>query len=272
MKYSIYVLLCSIMLFSCKNQEQNNENSQTISPSAAPTEIEEDQMENEKDSISVQPISHASFMMKLNEKNIFVDPVGESEELKKLGNVDVILLTDIHGDHFNLDVLKAITQANTKIIAPKAVAEKLTDSLLTQTAVLNNGESLDLFEISIKAIPMYNLREEAKEFHTKGRGNGYLLEANKNRIYISGDTEDIPEMRNLKNIDLAFVCMNLPYTMPVEAAADAVLDFKPEKVYPYHYRGKSRMSDVGEFKNIVTTNDPEIKVQVLDWYKNSEEK
>ena len=98
---------------------------------------------------------------------------------------------------------------------------------------------------------MYNLREEAKKFHEKGRGNGYVIEKNDKRVYISGDTEDIPEMRSLQNIDIAFVCMNLPYTMTVENAASAVLDFKPNKVYPYHYRGTEGLSDVSKFKSLV---------------------
>jgi len=113
---------------------------------------------------------------------------------------------------------------------------------------------------------MYNLREEALKFHTKGRGNGYVLTINKERIYFSGDTEDIPEMRNLKNIDKAFVCMNLPYTMTVENAADAVLEFKPKEVYPYHYRGTGGLSDVEKFKQIVAEKNKAIKVVQLDWY------
>ena len=98
---------------------------------------------------------------------------------------------------------------------------------------------------------MYNLTPERKNMHTKGRGNGYVVTMGGKRIYISGDTEDIPEMRELKNIDVAFVCMNLPYTMDVDHAADAVLAFKPRLVYPYHYRGKEQMSDVEQFKKLV---------------------
>jgi L-ascorbate metabolism protein UlaG (beta-lactamase superfamily) len=105
------------------------------------------------------------------------------------------------------------------------------------------------------------------KFHEKGRGNGYVLTLGMERIYISGDTEDIPEMRTLKNIDVAFVCMNLPYTMTVESAASAVLDFKPKKVYPYHYRGSDGKSDVDKFKTLVTEKNPDIKVLLLDWYK-----
>ena len=113
---------------------------------------------------------------------------------------------------------------------------------------------------------MYNLREEALKFHTKGRGNGYVLAINNERIYISGDTEDIPEMRNLKNIDKAFVCMNLPYTMTVKSAASAVLDFKPKTVFPYHYRGTDGLSDVNLFKTIVNDSIKSIKVELLNWY------
>ena len=131
---------------------------------------------------------------------------------------------------------------------------------------MNNGDSLTMAGIEIRAIPMYNLREEAKDLHVKGRGNGYIIERDGTRIYIAGDTEDIPEMRDLKNIDIAFIPMNLPYTMPVEAAADAVLEFKPKKVYPYHYKGKEGLSDVGKFKNIVETNSVNIEVVQLDWY------
>lgn len=126
-----------------------------------------------------------------------------------------------------------------------------------------------MMDVAIEAIPMYNLREEALKFHEKGRGNGYILTLGGERVYISGDTEDIPEMRNLENIDIAFVCMNLPYTMTVESAASAVLDFKPKKVYPYHYRGTEGLSDVGKFKTLVNEGDSSIDVIQLDWYPKS---
>ena len=113
---------------------------------------------------------------------------------------------------------------------------------------------------------MYNLTEDRKKFHTKGRGNGYVVTMGGKRIYISGDTEDIPEMRGLKDIDAAFVCMNLPYTMDVDHAAAAVLAFKPKIVYPYHYRGAKEMSDVEKFKTLVS-KDKSIEVRPLKWYK-----
>jgi L-ascorbate metabolism protein UlaG (beta-lactamase superfamily) len=102
--------------------------------------------------------------------------------------------------------------------------------------------------------------------HTKGRGNGYILNIGGKNIYISGDTQAIPEMRSLKNIDVAFVCMNLPYTMDVKEAANGVLAFKPKIVYPYHYRGKGGLSDVNEFKSLVNAGDPAIEVRLRNWY------
>jgi len=266
MKKIIFYSLIALTAFACKNDKKQTDNKQHISPA-----VSEDSTKKEiTDSIEVLPISHATFMMKLNQKTIIIDPVGGEKAFENIDQPDLILVTDIHGDHLNIETIEAIITEKTTLIAPKAVVEKLPESLSKQIVLLNNGQEKTIMDISVSAIPMYNLREEAKDFHVKGRGNGYLLEFNKKRIYISGDTEDIPEMRNLKNIDLAFVCMNLPYTMPVEAAADAVLDFKPKKVYPYHFRGKNGFSDVEKFKNIINTNNPEIKVDVLNWYPSEE--
>jgi L-ascorbate metabolism protein UlaG (beta-lactamase superfamily) len=132
--------------------------------------------------------------------------------------------------------------------------------------VLKNGEHTDQLGISIMAIPMYNLPESPTAMHTKGRGNGYVLGIGGKNIYLSGDTQGIPEMRALKNIDVAFVCMNLPYTMDVKEAADAVLAFKPTIVYPYHYRGRNGLSDVNAFKSLVGAGDPHIEVRLRNWY------
>ena len=112
---------------------------------------------------------------------------------------------------------------------------------------------------------MYNLTKERLKYHEKGRGNGYVITVDNKRIYISGDTEDIKEMRSLKDIDYAFVCMNLPYTMTVNQAASAVLEFKPKIVFPYHYRGKDGLSNVERFKNLVSM-DKKIEVVLMDWY------
>jgi L-ascorbate metabolism protein UlaG (beta-lactamase superfamily) len=128
--------------------------------------------------------------------------------------------------------------------------------------VLKNGETATLGDIKAEAIPMYNTTPDQLRYHPKGRGNGYVLTLGGKRVYISGDSEDIPEMRALKDIDVAFLCMNLPYTMTVEQAASAVRAFKPKIVYPYHSRG----SDLEKFKSLVGS-DSGVEVRLRDWYK-----
>lgn len=214
--------------------------------------------------IVVHPIGHATMVLQAGDRTIFVDPVGDSETFAYFGEPDLIVITDIHGDHLDADLVGDLTTVRTKIIAPQAVYEGLPLAERAQTRVLANGDVLAVDGIRIEAVPMYNLTD-GRDFHEKGRGNGYVLTLSEKRIYISGDTEDIPEMRELEDIHAAFVCMNLPYTMDVSAAADAVLAFKPRIVYPYHYRGKEGMSDVGEFRRLVSAN-PGIEVRLLDWY------
>ena len=146
------------------------------------------------------------------------------------------------------------------------MVELLPVRLQAKCSLIANGEEVELDNVLIKGIPMYNLPESPDAFHPKGRGNGYELTMGGERIYISGDTQGIPEMRALKNIDVAFVCMNLPYTMDVDEAADAVVAFKPKVVYPYHYRGTDGFSDVKKFKALVQAKDPAIEVRLVDWY------
>lgn len=223
-----------------------------------------------KSEIKIIPIEHATMVLEYKNVVIYVDPVGGAEKFTEQKSPSLILVTDIHGDHMSAETLAGVTTKNTKIIAPKAVVEQLPDSLKSHISVLANFENehykSSSTDINIEAIPMYNLREEALKFHEKGRGNGYVLTMGGKRVYISGDTEDIPEMRSLKDIDMAFVCMNLPYTMTVDSAASAVLDFKPKTVYPYHYRGTNGFSDVEKFKTLVNSKNKSIDIELLNWY------
>lgn len=222
----------------------------------------------EPDSLEIIPIEHATMILAYKDAVIYVDPVGGTQMFTGQEKPNFVLITDIHGDHMDPSTLQAMDLTNTVVIAPKAVADKLPSKMKTkEMVVLNNGETKTYDGLTVEAVPMYNLRPEALKFHEKGRGNGYILTLGDERIYISGDTEDIPEMTNLNDIDIAFVCMNLPYTMTVESAASAVLDFKPKKVYPYHYRGTEGMSDVGKFKSLVNEKNQDIEVVQLDWYK-----
>lgn len=264
MKYS-YLLLLSLVLLSCKT-EQNKHANDAIETSTIDLVAE---LSFDEKKLSISPISHATLVLSYGNNAIYVDPTGGIEAFNGFSTPDIVLITDIHGDHMDLETLKALDLSNTTVIAPKAVVVKFPEDLKTKAIVtLNNGDSIEVNEYSIQAIPMYNLREEALKYHSKGRGNGYVLSINdEQRIYISGDTEDISEMRALKNIDKAFICMNLPYTMTVENAASAVLEFKPKQVYPYHYRGTEGFSDVKNFKTLINQGDESIEVIQLEWYK-----
>ncbi|MCF4100390.1 MBL fold metallo-hydrolase [Gillisia sp. M10.2A] len=265
MKKSLILMFVFIGLISCKNDQKKEEETNLTTQNSI-----DSQVEKKSDSLVVIPVSHASFAIQLNGKTIYFDPVGGAAAYSDLPEADLIVITDIHGDHMDSATLDSIAPGTT-IVAPKAVKDKLPSNLQGVTQAMSNGDINTYFDIQIEAIPMYNLREEAKEMHTKGRGNGYVLSYKGKRIYVSGDTEDIPEMRSLKDIDIAFVCMNLPYTMPVESAIDAVLDFKPKKVYPYHYRGKDGYSDVAKFKTEVEKANSNIEVELLNWYPEKAE-
>jgi L-ascorbate metabolism protein UlaG (beta-lactamase superfamily) len=217
-------------------------------------------------SLQIHPITHATFVLNYNNKAYYVDPTGGPSAFTGMAKPDVILITDIHGDHCDPKTVDSIRTNNTIIVAPRAVAERLTGVNPSKLVILNNGQKKDQAGVTITAVPMYNLPEEADSRHTKGRGNGYVINFGGKNIYVSGDTEDIPEMRQLKNIDAAFVCMNLPYTMDINQAASAVLEFKPKVVYPYHYRGQGGLSDVDAFKKLVNDGNKDIDVRLLNWY------
>jgi L-ascorbate metabolism protein UlaG (beta-lactamase superfamily) len=207
--------------------------------------------------VTVTPIQHASFTLAAHGKLIYVDP-SPAQLFKGKPPADLILITDIHGDHMDAGAVKELSKAGTKIIAPAAVAKTI-----NAAQILSNGQTTSWEGWEIEAVPMYNEKRgpsPGKLFHTKGRGNGYILTYGGKRFYISGDTEGTPEMRALKNIDVAFVCMNLPYTMPVEEAADAVKAFHPRIVYPYHYRGQ----DPEKFAELLKGSG--IEVRLRNWY------
>ncbi|QNL49368.1 MBL fold metallo-hydrolase [Olivibacter sp. SDN3] len=218
------------------------------------------------ENITIKPIEHATFEINWKGKTFLFDPSVPAEKLRDIPPPQLIFITDIHGDHLNLTTLKGLNLDKATIVASQAVADSLPAELLNKTHVLNNGQSIKLADINIEAIPMYNLPESDSAYHVKGRGNGYVLTLDNRRIYISGDTEDTPEMRDLENIWMAFICMNQPYTMSVEQAAEAVLDFRPKIVFPYHYRGQDGKSDVNQFKQLVNQTDSTITVYTHDWY------
>jgi L-ascorbate metabolism protein UlaG (beta-lactamase superfamily) len=228
---------------------------------AGETSMSGDKIPTSQGDLVIHPINHGTLALAWKGKVVYVDPVGGAQRFKGLPAPDLILVTDIHGDHFDLPTLAAVATDKTLLIVPKAVADKLSPALTSKATVLANGSAKTAADIKVEAIPMYNLTPDRLRFHDKGRGNGYVVTFADKRVYLSGDTEDIPEMRALKNIDVAFVCMNLPYTMTVDQAASAVREFKPKIVYPYHYRG----SDLEKFKQLVGA-DSGVEVRLRDWY------
>jgi L-ascorbate metabolism protein UlaG (beta-lactamase superfamily) len=197
-------------------------------------------------------------------KTIVLDPWSQAPA-GWLPKADLVLVTDIHPDHFDKEALAAVRKEGTVFVSPEVVRKELPEA-----KVVKNGEKLELLGVTIRAVPMYNLKrgpEPGKLYHDKGRGNGYLLTFGDKTLYFSGDTECTPEMKALKNIDIAFVCMNLPYTMPVDEAVECVKAFKPKVVIPFHYRG----SDTRAFQQGLSAT-PEIEVRLRDFYAGGETK
>lgn len=217
--------------------------------------------------VTVRPIHHSALALIWQGHTVLVDPHDGAKRYARIAAPELVLITDIHGDHLDTATLGGLDLSRTRIVAPHAVMDGLPAALKDRCTPLANGASTDVAGIGIEAIPMYNMPDLNDPRHPKGRGNGYVLTFGKERVYISGDTEDIPEMRALRNIDIAFVCMNQPYTMTVDQAASGVLAFKPKVVYPYHYRGKDGLSDIHRFKQLVNKGDPSIEVMLEDWYK-----
>ena len=205
--------------------------------------------------VTIHPIDHASFVMEWNGLMIYNDPVGGASPYRAFPRADLILVGHQHGDHFNSGTLAAVMDDETMIVTPEAVFDQMSISLKASTTTLGNGDSMDAIGLKVEAVPAYNDR------HPEGRDNGYVLTIGGVRFYMSGDTGATDEMRALPDIDVAFVCMNLPFTMTVDEAASAVRDFRPTMVYPYHHRG----SDIPKFKALVG-KDVGVSVRVRDWY------
>jgi len=206
--------------------------------SSAQTDYEHDVFDTSVGKLELWFIGHGTLMFKIGGIVIHIDPVTREGDYTLLPGADLVLITHSHGDHLDPKALNMICDNNTTVICNEASADKIDNPV-----ILNNGESIDLndkfgFQLSIEAVPAYNIKHErspGNPFHPKGDGNGYVITAGDKRIYIAGDTEDIPEMSELKNIDIAFLPMNLPYTMSPEMAAKAAKMFNPVVLYPYHF-------------------------------------
>jgi len=227
---------------------------------------QKDIIKTSKGEVIMTPIYHSTTVLQWNGKTIYMDPYGGAERFESFNKPDIVCITHPHGDHLDKSTLKDLDLSNTIAIVPESVASEMDKSMFKEVKVIPNDESINLMGVSIKAFPMYNLPNDESARHKKGWGNAYILTIEGTTFYFSGDTEDIPEMRKLADIDYAFICMNLPYTMTVEKAADAVIEFGPDVVYPFHFRGKDGFSDVEKFKELVNAGNADVEVRLRDWY------
>ena len=195
--------------------------------------FEKDTIATAEGDIILTFIGHSTLMMEHKGLVIHVDPWSRLADYTLLPKADIILITHHHGDHLDTEAIGTIEKNGTEII--------LTELCRKQTGkgtVMKNGDTLHVAGITIEAVPAYNiqhLRENGQPYHPKGEGNGYVLTLGKSRIYMAGDTENVPEMKALQKIDVAFLPMNLPYTMSPEMVADAAKAFRPAILYPYHF-------------------------------------
>ncbi|PZQ52184.1 MAG: MBL fold metallo-hydrolase [Rhodovulum sulfidophilum] len=225
-------------------------------------EMAGDSYETAAGPVTIHPVEHASFVMTTPGLVLYVDPVGGADLYEGLPPAGLILITHEHQDHFDVPTLEALTGENTRLITNPAVFDKLPADLRAKATPIANGEATTAGEIGIEAVPAYNLTEDRLKYHPKGRDNGYVLTIGGQRIYVAGDTEDTPEMRALTGIAIAFVPMNLPYTMDVTQAADAVAAFAPRVVYPYHY-GES---DLAAFASGLEAAGGSSQIVLGKWY------
>jgi L-ascorbate metabolism protein UlaG (beta-lactamase superfamily) len=244
MKFSLAVMLgVALVAPACVTSASAADQTQSFSTSAGKVEI--------------TPIYHATARITAGGDTIYIDPA-KPAKVEGGPKADLILITDIHGDHMDAADVTALSKDGTTVIAPAAVAKTI-----TQAKPLANGDTTSWKKWKITAVPMYNINHNQPSgapYHDKGRGNGYVLNYGGKNFYFAGDTEGVPEMRALKNIDVAFIPMNLPYTMTPAEAADAVKAFKPKVAIPYHYKGQ----DVEVFKKALEGSG--VEVRLLEWY------
>jgi L-ascorbate metabolism protein UlaG (beta-lactamase superfamily) len=266
MRFETFALfvLCGL---ACNTSDRPAPNSASTTapvatPSSAPTGPSGavDTVPTSNGELKITPINHATLLLEWSGKVFIVDPTPQAKP-DKVPRADMILITDIHQDHMSAPSVTALKKDSSVIVVPPAVEQNLG---MANVTVIKNGQAKDLLGINVEAVPMYNLTrgpQPGQLFHDKGRGNGYVLTFGDKRVYISGDTECIPEMKALKNIDIAFVCMNVPYTMPPSEAAACVKAFQPKIVYPYHYRG----SNLDELKTALA-DQKSVEVRIRNWY------
>jgi len=232
--FSLIMVLFSFMACGGGKAKQAGENVKAIDSLSMEQEyIKADVYETSNGPLKATLVGHGSLMFEYGGKIIHVDPYSQVADYTKLPKADIILLTHDHGDHLDTTAINAIKKANTNYIVPKVCNE-----ILGYGDVMSNGDQYQLGALHFNAVPAYNIvskKPDGEAYHPKGRGNGYIITFGDKKVYVAGDTENIPEMDALKGtIDVAYMPKNLPYTMTDEMFIDAVKKVEPKVVYPYH--------------------------------------
>ncbi|MBN2589967.1 MAG: MBL fold metallo-hydrolase [Sedimentisphaerales bacterium] len=252
------VVLLAVFAGSCNAESQNaaasGESSVEQKPTISEQGIEMDTIKTNKGDLKITAIGHGTLMFEFAGKVIHIDPVTREADYTKLPKADLILITHEHGDHLDTKAIDIIKKDNTQIILTKTCAAQVPGGI-----VMKNGDVNSIDGLEIEAVPAYNL-DPATRFHPKGQGNGYVITFGDKKVYVAGDTENIPEMKNLKDIYIAFLPMNLPYTMSPEMAAEAAKVVKPKILYPYHFGQTDTSIIVGLLKD----SGIEVRIRKLD--------
>ncbi len=223
-------------------------------------QFESDVIKTSEGELEMFFIGHGTLMFKFNDLVIHIDPVMKEADYATMPDADLVLVTHEHGDHLDMTAIGHIMKEGTRVVMTETCMEQLEDFTAT---VMHNGEGGSLYGIEIRAIPAYNIvhtRSNGNPYHPKGVGNGYILSFGSTNVLIGGDTENIPEIKGLKyDINVAFLPMNLPYTMTPEMVADAALAFQPGILYPYHYG----QTDPQELVKLLK-DEKDIEVRVRD--------
>ena len=249
-KTVLTVILTSLTCLSCNSQQATGSKNDAAQDDVYTTKSGKQ--------VTFTFIKHASLEIKYDGLSIQVDPVQKlplETDYSKFNKSDFIFVTHEHFDHFDKDAIATLSGDKTLVVLNKRCAE-----MLGSGKALSNGESLKLRDdISIEAVPAYNTTPDRTKFHPKGRDNGYVITLDGLRIYIAGDTEDIPEMAQLKDVDIAFLPCNQPYTMTPEQLANAAKMFKPKVVYPYHFSE----TPIEKVKTLLKDSGIEVKIRAL---------
>ncbi len=225
---------------------------------AAQEKLETDIIETAAGNLKITFIGHGTLMFTFNGKVIHVDPVSWLTDYSKQPKADIILVSHDHRDHFDPKALEILSTEKTALVITKKAAKKIKGGI-----VINNDDVKTVEGLRIEAVPAYNIVHERRKgvpYHPKGIGNGYVITFGEKRVYVAGDTENTPEMKKLEGIDIAFLPMNLPYTMTPEMVADAAKAFKPKVLYPYHY-GKTDTSNIVELLKDI--NEIEVRIRKM---------